>query len=395
MRICTIVTTLLIIASGSSTPGAYASEQIGQAYGWLMGSFVDPDDDRFVDGDIDFAGGQAGAGATLSKHWNVELGYEVLDFDGINDFDQDVIKLNVLNVYNREGWLSPFLLGGIGYASSDFDIGPSDDNFQAQAGIGFLIDLTERFALRYEVVGRWEDARIDDYLDTAINAGFQLAFGGAKAAPAAIEVVPADGDGDSVPDTRDLCPDTPAGIAVDANGCPFDTDGDGVWDVNDKCPGTVAGAEVDDRGCELDSDGDGVVERLDECPGTRPGVAVDVKGCEIKAEIRLPGVNFETNSDRLVPGAQRVLDDAAATLEKNPSIVVEVAGHTDSDGTAAYNLELSQRRALAVRSYLVNQGISSDRLAARGYGEEQPIAQENSPQAKAANRRVVLRVLSR
>lgn len=386
---------LLFLALASGITPVIASEQVGQGYAWFMGSFVNPDDDRIIDGDIDFAGGQAGVGAAFADNWNVELGYEVLDFDGGNDFDQDIVKLNVLNVYNRAGWFSPFILGGIGYASSDFDGGGSDDNVQAQAGLGFLVDFSERVGLRYEVLGRWESARADDFLDTMINVGVQFAFGGETATVAAAPVIPSDSDGDGVPDSRDNCPATPAGLAVNTDGCPFDTDSDGVWDVNDKCPGTPVGAAVDEQGCELDSDNDGVLDRFDECPDTRPGVVVDIKGCEIKEEIRLPGVNFETNSDQLVSGAQRVLDNAAATLLKNPSLIIEVAGHTDSDGAAEYNLDLSKRRAVTVRDYLISRDVPADRLTARGYGEEQPVAQGGSAEAKAANRRVVLRVLDR
>ncbi|MDH3363660.1 MAG: OmpA family protein, partial [Gammaproteobacteria bacterium] len=147
--------------------------------------------------------------------------------------------------------------------------------------------------------------------------------------------------------------------------------------------------------CELDGDKDGVVDRLDECPNSAPGVQVDIKGCEIKAVIRLPGVNFETNSDRLLPGATSVLNDAVATLKKNPSITVEVAGHTDSDGAAEYNEGLSTRRATTVRDYLAANGIAEDRLTVRGYGESQPIADNTTRAGKAQNRRVVLRVIER
>ena len=166
-------------------------------------------------------------------------------------------------------------------------------------------------------------------------------------------------------------------------------------DDDDECPNTVRGAEVDDKGCELDDDGDGVVNRLDECPGTAAGVQVDIKGCEIKAVIRLEGVNFETNSDRLLPGATAILNDAAATLRKNPSIKVEVAGHTDSDGTAEYNEGLSSRRAQTVRDYLANNGVDADRMTVRGYGESQPIADNGTAAGKAQNRRVVLRITER
>ena len=122
---------------------------------------------------------------------------------------------------------------------------------------------------------------------------------------------------------------------------------------------------------------------------------VDIKGCEIKGEIRLPGVNFESNSDRLLPGATNVLNDAVATLKKNPTITFEVAGHTDSDGAAEYNESLSARRATTVHDYLASNGISVDRMTVRGYGESQPIADNGTREGKAQNRRVVLRVIKR
>ena len=109
----------------------------------------------------------------------------------------------------------------------------------------------------------------------------------------------------------------------------------------------------------------------------------------------MPGVNFESNSDRLVAGATRVLDDAVATLKKNPSIKVEVAGHTDSDGAAEYNEGLSARRATTVRDYLAANGIATDRMTTRGYGEAQPIADNGTREGKAQNRRVVLRITDR
>ncbi len=204
-----------------------------------------------------------------------------------------------------------------------------------------------------------------------------------------------DSDGDGVKDSKDKCPGTPKGVSVNASGCPMDSDGDGVSDDKDKCPNTFRGAEVGPDGCELDGDKDGVVDRLDECPNSAPGVQVDIKGCEIKAVIRLPGVNFETNSDRLLPGATSVLNDAVATLKKNPTITVEVAGHTDSDGAADYNEGLSTRRATTVRDYLATNGIAEDRMSVRGYGESQPIADNTTRAGKAQNRRVVLRIIER
>ena len=124
-------------------------------------------------------------------------------------------------------------------------------------------------------------------------------------------------------------------------------------------------------------------------------MAVDVRGCEIKAEIKLEGVQFETDSDRLLPGAARIIEDAAGTLAKNPNLTVEVAGHTDDRGAAAYNEGLSERRARTVHDYLVNLGIDEARLSWRGYGESSPVADNATPEGRQENRRVVLRILSR
>ncbi len=90
---------------------------------------------------------------------------------------------------------------------------------------------------------------------------------------------PSDSDGDGIPDTRDLCPGTPAHVAVEANGCPPDADRDGVADYRDRCPGTLPGIHVDATGCPPDSDGDGVADHEDRCPDTPQGAPVDRAGC--------------------------------------------------------------------------------------------------------------------
>ena len=200
-----------------------------------------------------------------------------------------------------------------------------------------------------------------------------------------------DSDGDGVPDDSDRCPGTPPGAKVNAQGCEPDSDGDGVVDRLDKCPGTPAGAKVDPQGCELDSDGDGVVDRLDKCPGTRAGAKVDATGCEIPEVVVLKGVNFATNSARLTPGSTATLDEAAATLIKRGDVRTEVAGHTDNRGSAARNQVLSQQRAEAVMRYLVSKGVNPANLTARGYGQNNPVADNATESGRAANRRVELR----
>jgi len=95
----------------------------------------------------------------------------------------------------------------------------------------------------------------------------------------------------------------------------------------------------------------------------------------------------------LLDGANTTLNTAAQTLIDNPGLVVEVAGHTDSDGDEVYNLKLSQRRAEAVRFYLLEAGVNAEQVTARGYGEYKPVADNLTAEGRAANRRVELRVL--
>lgn len=143
---------------------------------------------------------------------------------------------------------------------------------------------------------------------------------------------------------------------------------------------------------EGDADGDSIVDNRDRCPNTPPPMRVDSNGCEIKAEIRLPGVNFASDSAQLLAGSFAVLDDAVATLRRYPDLRIEVAGHTDSSGADAYNQGLSARRAQAVVDYFKN-AVVVNALTARGYGESQPVADNATAEGRAQNRRVLLRVV--
>ncbi len=210
-----------------------------------------------------------------------------------------------------------------------------------------------------------------------------------------------DSDGDGVVDRVDECPNTPRGAKVDARGCPIDSDGDGVYDGIDQCPGTPQGAIVDSRGCPIDSDGDGVYDGIDKCPGTPRGTKVDARGCPERKAIFEPGkktlvlegVNFALDSAELTPESYAILNRVASELKEWPEVRVEVGGHTDWTGTDGYNMDLSQRRSESVRSYLVSKGIDSSRLKAKGYGETQPVATNDTGAGRAKNRRVELKKL--
>ena len=208
---------------------------------------------------------------------------------------------------------------------------------------------------------------------------------------------PIDSDGDGVYDYLDLCPDTPeeARGMVDQNGCPLDTDKDGVYDYMDECPETPAVARnfVDSVGCFLDTDGDGVYDYEDQCP-TIAGVKENMGCPEIKREIRnllkkaMSGIQFENAKATIKPNSYKILNDIAKIFIENPTYIVEVQGHTDNVGKYDYNIDLSERRAQAVRTYLINQGVPAERLTAHGYGPDRPIDDNKTKAGRAKNRRV-------
>jgi OOP family OmpA-OmpF porin len=199
---------------------------------------------------------------------------------------------------------------------------------------------------------------------------------------------PLDSDGDGVADTMDKCPNTPKGVAVDAKGCALDSDGDGVADDMDKCPNTPKGATVDAKGCPLDSDGDGVYDYLDKCPNTPKGAPVDARGCWV-----LKGVKFDTAKWDIKPEGYGVINEAVDTLKTNPSLKLEVQGHTDNRGAAGYNQDLSEKRAKAVMNYMLEKGIANARLTFVGYGFSKPATSNATAEGRALNRRVELKPL--
>lgn len=361
---------------------------------YLAPAFVYTDDgvDRLVDDGA--SGGQIALGHFISDYLAIEglVGFSSLN--GVDDLNLLEVGVNGLLMANRNGTLAPYLLAGVGYLNVDSEIYSDDSQTAYSYGAGLQWRLGARpMAARLEYRVRDASEKGLDFDDAIISLGIRFDFGRTEMPTPAVAPQPQDSDGDGVNDTLDQCPNTPAGERVDARGCPLDSDGDGVSDSADACPNTVRGAAVDARGCELDDDGDGIVNRLDRCPNTPAGVRVDVNGCEIRDVIDLPGVNFETNSDRLLPGAETVLGDAAATLRRYPDLVVEVAGHTDSQGADDYNAGLSERRALTVRDYLVRAGVPGTQLSVRGYGESMPVADNGTADGRARNRRVELRIV--
>lgn len=199
-----------------------------------------------------------------------------------------------------------------------------------------------------------------------------------------------DRDGDGIADADDKCPDA-AGIAK-YQGCPIpDTDGDGINDESDKCP-TVAGT-AKYEGCPVpDTDGDGVNDELDKCP-TRAGAASN-EGCPVIAKEVIEKVNFAaknvffaTGSYKLLAKSNKSLDEVVALLKADESLMIDIDGHTDAQGSEESNQVLSDNRAGAVKNYLVSKGIAETRLKSAGYGELKPVADNATSAGRAKNRR--------
>lgn len=217
-----------------------------------------------------------------------------------------------------------------------------------------------------------------------------------------------DRDGDGVNDDVDQCVGVAQGPHPDARrpGCPdVDTDGDGVYDSADPCPGEAPGLSPDPGrpGCPApDRDRDAVPDAVDACPEQPGAPSADPKkhGCPGIVEVKggmiviSQEIFFGKNKDVIKKKSYPVLRSVADTLQAMALIKkVAIEGHSDNKGSRDKNIELSDRRAQAVRRWLVEHGISGDRLTAKGYGPDRPIADNASKEGRAKNRRVEFRIV--
>ncbi|WP_400192240.1 OmpA family protein [Hymenobacter sp. B81] len=319
-----------------------------------------------------------------------------------------------------------------------FDVhGAAGLKFRLTDGVGLFVQTGQHWPVgaNFDNITNRDDNSWDDRF-LQHSAGLTFALGQTK-----------DEDGDKVPDRKDKCPGTPAGVAVDANGCPLDgdkdgvpdyqdkcptepgkpelegcpdrdndgvrdsedqcpdtpgkrelqgcpdADNDGVRDQDDKCPDTPAGVKVDASGCPVDTDGDGVPDYQDRCPNT-PGPASN-RGCpEIKAETKkrlqeaTKYIQFEFDKAVLKPISFPTLEVLVQIMNEYPDYTLSIAGHTDSKGSDPYNLQLSHDRAASARTYMLSKGVPDARIEARGYGELKPIADNATEAGRALNRRV-------
>ena len=320
------------------------------SYIGVLATYTFADDERLAD--LDYA---TGAKVLFGKQFtDSAFGYEFnaffdtfeTDLNG-TDFYRSGLGLDLtLRLGGDRSGFTPFLIAGIGGAYNDVVPDDEDDfDFTANAGLGFVTGpLTDSGQLRLRGEGRYVyDNFLDGFGDIRVGLGLEFAMFKPAEAPA-----PAEAQVQVV--------EVPTGL--------------------------------------VDSDGDGVVDEKDNCPDTPAGTRVDGVGCPLDSVITLHGVTFEFNKDRLTADAKTILDGATETLTKYPEMQVEVAGHTDSVGSEAYNLDLSKRRAAAVVDYFVANGVGSSQLTSEGYGESEPIETNDTAEGRELNRRVELRILN-
>jgi outer membrane protein OmpA-like peptidoglycan-associated protein len=223
-----------------------------------------------------------------------------------------------------------------------------------------------------------------------------------------------DQDLDGVPDSKDKCPkqkEDKDGFQDD-DGCPDpDNDGDGIPDNFDDCKNQPEDFDKfkDNDGCpDPDNDNDGIPDAQDKCPNKKETINgyKDTDGCPDKGRAQViikenkivivKKVYFATGRSKIKRRSYSILDQVALTLKANPQVKgIRIEGHTDSRGNKRRNVKLSQKRAEAVRDYLIGKGVASPRLFAIGYGPEKPIATNRTRRGRAKNRRVEFTILDK
>ena len=307
------------------------------------------------------------------------------------------LKFDLNNIIGETSWFDPYVLVGGGYTWLD-KLGAGTVN--AGGGINFW--FTDNIGLNVESKYKHVFDNVNILQHFQHSVGIVVKFGGTDtdgdgiydkddACPdvfglAAFNGCP-DTDGDGVVDSKDDCP-TVAGLAA-LNGCP-DADGDGIADKDDACP-NEKGAKAN-KGCP-DTDGDGVVDKDDACP-TVAGPASN-KGCpiepstEVMATLNEYGkiILFDTGKATFHKETINVLESMVLIFKEYPQANFIIAGHTDSVGSDKSNQLLSERRAAAVRDYLIANGINADRLKTVGFGESKPVDTNATPAGRQNNRR--------
>ncbi len=301
-----------------------------------------------------------GLGYNFTDSLAAELGLTYIHTDADGTFsDEDVYvhqpRIDLLYHIMPDKMLVPYIAAGVGgMFFNDDNVDPPqelDDMVQANAGGGLKLFVTDNVALRAD--GRYYYGFEDSQSEYAVTIGMVFQLGGEQAPKPCI-----------------------------------DSDNDGVCDDEDQCPDTPAGVRVDSVGCQIKSEPYAEMEKSGET-GQAVGES-DVVVVEDAIEMMEVVVYFDFDESNIKPLYFERLADLAAFMDENPEIVAVVEGHTDSVGTDSYNMDLSKRRAEAVKNYVVNNhGIDGDRFDLKWFGEERPVAPNDSPSNRQLNRRAI------
>lgn len=352
---------------GATTPGHDAP------YAQALFNYEFPDSGRDSGNGI---GVQLGAGYPLTRfglsHSSAEFNWfgtqRSRNIDGKDDY-QNAFLFDYVYDFGLFGWgpslplpnFKPYVLGGLGLVREDVR-GHVSNHPALDAGGGVLVPLPFMgWAVRAEfrVIGQQNHRSVasQDFLfDYHVGIGLQIPLdflgGASTSAPSPAE-----------PEVK-VVPVAPAEPAAPPPPPP-----------------------------NGDSDGDGVPDAADQCPDTPPGIKVDAKGCPVSQVAVFKSVQFMTASAQLTDDAKATLDGVAKAINEQPNLSVEIGGHTDNVGNAAFNQKLSEQRAESVRQYLISKGVSPGRLKSHGYGSSQPVASNDSAAGRAENRRVEFKII--
>ncbi|MGQ0528589.1 MAG: OmpA family protein, partial [Panacagrimonas sp.] len=351
---------LFALALGMSMAAPLAQAQTDdRVYVAPMGTYTLADDDRHTD---DGVGGTLAFGFPLGQAVDFELRGSFISYKGDEGFEDMEVGAGGMGInaylFGRRGGTGLYLHGDV--------MGGDETLFNL--GLGYDLAIGNYFGIRAEALYHIEsrsDTSEPDYKEPLFNLGVRIPFGRLPEpppppAPPPVVVVP-------------VQPPPP----VCSNG--LDDDADGLVDF------------PADKGCESANDSD-ETDPPPKCVAPEAGMPVSLEGCGVGDTIVLRGVNFEFDKSTLTVNAKTLLDGVVEALNKRPDIKVEIGGHTDAKGSDEYNAALSDRRAKSVKTYLVKQGIASERMSTMGYGESMPVATNDSDEGRELNRRVELKV---
>lgn len=358
-------------------------------------------------------------GYNITENWGVEATGGYVSTETAEEFTTEggrfipintecdfwTFHLDALYNFFPEEQVNPYL--AIGGGAYNIDIHHMDSNIDPlfNWGIGLKYFLTEWVAFRVDArhlisvneLDNFDKASKDLHNNVTMDAGLNFSLWGEGA----------DKDKDGIPNKKDSCPEVPEDKDgfEDIDGCPdLDNDNDGIVDLKDKCPNEAEDKDgfMDEDGCpDPDNDNDRILDTADKCPNEAEvyNGFEDEDGCPDKFilkkndTITLDNVYFKSGKADLVEASFAALDKVKAIFTDNPGIKIQIEGHTDSQGSAAYNKNLSQKRCETVMKYLIDKlGIPKNQLTAKGFGEEKPVADNKTEEGRAKNRRIEFRV---